>query len=70
MHEFYDMGFGIGHTSMMLIWIAIIGLIIWGIFSPKATNSIEKESPLDIAKRRYARGEISLQELEEIKHNL
>ncbi len=70
MHEFYNMGFGIGHFSMMLFLIAIIGLIIWAVFSSKVTHSVEKESPLDIAKKRYARGEISQKELEEIKRNL
>jgi len=70
MHGFYNIGFGIGHISMMLFWLVLIGLIVWVVFSPKMIHSIEKDSPLDIAKRRYARGEISQKELEEIKRNL
>jgi|JTFP01.1.fsa_nt_gb putative membrane protein len=70
MHGFYDFGFGIGHVSMMLMWIVIIGLVFWAIFSSKGTSSLRGESPLDIAKKRYAKGEISQEELNEIKRNL
>ncbi len=70
MHGFYDYNLGIGHLTMMLFWIAIIGLIIWGIFTIKIPHKMDRESPLDIAKRRYANGEISKQELEEIKRHL
>lgn len=70
MHGFHNVGFGIGHLPMMLIWIIIIGLVIWAFFSTKAKTSFSDESPLNIAKKRYAKGEISQDELDKIKHNL
>jgi putative membrane protein len=70
MHGFYDFGFGIGHGSMMLLWVVIIGLVLWAIISPRGIQSIQKDSPLEIAKKRYARGEITKEELDEIKRNL
>jgi putative membrane protein len=58
------------------IWIVIVQLVLaigiaWVIvqwvkyFGKKE----DKRTPLDIAKERYARGEITKQELEEIKRN-
>jgi len=70
MYGFHDFGFGIGHISMMLLWIVIIGLVLWAIFSSKGTSSIRGESPLDIVEKRYAKGEISQEELNDIKRNL
>ncbi len=58
--------------GMLLFWGAVIGLVVWGIRSisgPKDRLS-ESERPLEIAQRRYARGEITLQELEDIKTGL
>jgi putative membrane protein len=59
------------------IWIVIVQLVLaigiaWIIvqwvkfFSKKKDN----RTPLDIAKERYAKGEITKDELEEIKRNL
>jgi putative membrane protein len=70
MHGFSNFGFGMGHISMMFLWLLIIGFIIWAIVSPKGIHTLRKESPLDIAKQRYAKGEISQKELDDIKHNL
>ncbi len=60
---------------MIIVWIVIIGLIVWGVIalvkhSSSATNTSQKPEPLEIAKERYAKGEISKQEYEEIKKNL
>ncbi len=56
---------------MWLIWMVIIGLIIWGIavFS-RREGSAGKGNPLEIARERYARGEISKEEFEQLKKNL
>ena len=59
------------------IWVLIVQLVIAGgvvwiivqwvkFFSKKK----DKRTPLDIAKERYAKGEIIKDELEEIKRNL
>ena len=61
-------GFGMNiwnmHGFMWIYWIIIIGLLVWLIFY--LTNQHNKkealESPLDILKKRYARGEISKKE--------
>lgn len=67
------MGFGGGW--MIIIWIIIIGLIIWGVVAltrhvSSRPNAGEKQGPLDIAKKRFAKGEISKKEFEQIKKDL
>ncbi len=41
-----------------------------GDFSPKGASLVQRETPLDIAKKRYAKGEITLKEFDDIKRNL
>jgi putative membrane protein len=60
---------------MIIVWIIIIGLIVWGIIaltrrSGSTTDTGSKQTPLDIAKERYARGEITKEEFERIKKDL
>jgi putative membrane protein len=60
---------------MWILWIVIIGLVIWGVIalvkhSSSTSNTTQKRDPLEIAKERYARGEITKEEYEEIKKNL
>jgi putative membrane protein len=65
-------GWGIfGMVMMVVFWIAIIALVVWGIkrFTQETTTSTSKGA-LDIAKERYARGEISKEEYEQIKLDL
>lgn len=69
MHCFYGLGFGMGHITMMLLWLVIIGLVLWAVLSPKRVSTHQK-SPIDIAKMRYAKGEITLEELNQIMQNL
>ena len=59
------------------IWVLIVQLVLaigiaWIIVQWVKLFSKKKETrpPLDIAKERYARGEITKAELEEIKRNL
>jgi len=56
---------------MIIFWGGIIALIVWGI--KKLTDrggTSSKRDPLDVAKERYARGEISREEFEQIKKDL
>ncbi len=58
-----------------LVWLAIIGLIIWGVKSmvnksQETSTQDRDQSPLEILKKRYARGEISDEEFEEKKRRL
>ncbi len=64
---------GFGWVTMVLFW----GLIVFGIFYlvrytlGTAAEKTAKLSPaLDILKKRYAAGEISLDEYEKKKHEL
>jgi putative membrane protein len=60
---------------MIIVWVIIIGVVVWGVIaltrrSTGNSGPIEKQSPLGIAKERYARGEISKEEFERIKKDL
>jgi len=63
--------------GMWFFWIALIAFIVWVItqFIIKNQKSnfssmIEKETPLDILKKRYAKGELSKEQFEVMKKNL
>jgi len=61
---------------MFLIPLVIIGLILWVLLSPGTRDRIrsglggDSRSPLDIARVRYAKGEISKEQFEQIKKDL
>jgi len=56
---------------MILFWAGLIALVIWGVTRVTRHNfNTGKQDPLDIARERYARGEITREEFEEIKKNL
>jgi len=64
-----------GGICMLLFWGAIIALVVWGINRlterrGSGSSTGERRDPLDIAKERYARGEISREEFEQIKKDL
>ena len=55
----------------MMLWpILLIGFIIYFFYTKDKEKNTEKETPLDILKRRYAKGEISKEEFEEMKKDL
>ena len=61
-----------GSVLMLVFWGVIIALAVWGINKltgrgSSGSSTTEKRDPLDIAKERYARGEISKEEFERIK---
>lgn len=58
--------------GMLLFWGAVIGMVVWGIRSMSGPNGRPSESrrPLQIAQRRYAQGEITLQEFKAINTGL
>jgi len=71
------MYWGGGGWWWMLLWIVAAGAIIW--FIVWATASAGRRgspggetprTPLDIAKERYAKGEITREEFEQIKRDL
>jgi putative membrane protein len=66
----YGMG---GGMFMGIVWIAFLVLVGFGVyyfFKNKNINKDANETPLDILKRRYARGEITKEEYEQMKVDL
>jgi len=60
-----------GGVWMVIFWVGLIALIVWGITRLTRRNgSSSKHNPLNMAKERYARGEISREEFEQIKKDL
>jgi putative membrane protein len=55
---------------MIIFWAAVICLIVWGVKAYGGHQVGGSSSALDIAKGRYAKGEISHEEFEKIKKNL
>ena len=77
MHNFGGWWFpGMG-ILMALVCIGLIALVVWGITrlvrrgsccSPITTSP--KQTPIDIVKERYAKGEITKEQFEQIKKDL
>jgi putative membrane protein len=64
-----------GSILMLAFWGGVIALVVWGIRNltgrgDTGSNPTEKRNPLDIAKERYARGEIPREEFDQIKKDL
>ena len=65
-------GMGFGGVWMVLLLIGLIALTVWLVrfMFPQGVNSSRPEKPLEIAQRRYAKGEISQEEFEALKRDL
>jgi len=65
-------GFG-GMGLMSLVWIIVLGLIIWAIVAAvrhPAGSGSSLNSAMNVLQRRYARGEINKEEYEDKKRDL
>ena len=64
-------GFGIGGIIMGIIFLFILGIIIYFVVIALRKNTINNdkttETALDILKKKYAKGEITKEEFEEKK---
>ncbi len=59
-----------GWIFSIIFWIVIIWIIVWLLRDGRLGTPQHKESALDIAKKRYAKGEITKKEFEEMKKEL
>ncbi|NDP22121.1 MAG: SHOCT domain-containing protein [Paludibacter sp.] len=68
MHWFEGQYWGM-HTIWWVIWVVFM---IWVFFTPWDIpgQKTKKETPLDLLKKRYARGEISKEEYNSIREDL
>jgi putative membrane protein len=70
----YDLGWwgmGLGMLIMIIFWAGLIALITWIVV--KLVRSGQQPSaatPLEVAKTRYAKGEITKKEFEQLKKDL
>jgi len=68
MNNFWGMGYGwiIG----LIVLVVIVGLVVNAIKQKKNSNRPKYNSPMDILKTRYAKGEISRDEYEEKRRHI
>lgn len=53
----------------VLFWVGVVALALWLVPGFRSESSSRRD-PIDIAKERYARGEISPEQLQQIKDDL
>lgn len=71
MMDWNHMDYGYGGIIMWIIFLIIIGVIIYFIINRgKFIKREEDETALEIIKKRYARGEITKEEYERMKKDL
>jgi len=71
---FHDFMFG-GMWFGWIFWLVVLVLIVWFVVSQMNKNkqdsqSTSKEPAIDILKRRYAKGEITKEQFEQMKNDL
>ena len=67
------MGYGYGGGFMWLIFLLLVGVVIYFLLQtskPKGSDGSIMETPLDILKKRYAKGEIDKGEFDQMKKDL
>jgi putative membrane protein len=73
---------GFGMLFMLLFWILVAGLVVWALaqFLPGVadrtstngaiTSGFRQDSALDVLRQRYARGELSKAEYDDMRREL
>ena len=62
-----------GGFWMIVFWGAVVALIVWAVIRlsrREGTSSVSKLNALDVAKERYAKGEINKAEFDQIKKDI
>ena len=71
MHDVGGWWWLFGGVGMFIFWGGLIALVVWGITRlTNRDNLTIKHSSLEVAKERYARGEINKEQFEQIKKDL
>ena len=72
MHWDYGWGMGFGWIFMILFWgLVILGIVyLVKLIAGGSNKGDQSETALDILKKRYARGEISKDEFEQMKKEI
>ncbi len=66
-------GFGYGGMFMWIIFLVVVGFLIYFVVQAqkgKGPMQTQAESPLDILRKRYAKGEISKEDFDRMKKDL
>jgi putative membrane protein len=74
-------GFGFGHPGILLMLLvfglviaAVVAFIVWVVRSeqhaPAAVPTVAANAPLELLRERYARGEITKEQFDLIRHDL
>ena len=72
MHDYGAYGWGWG-IAMVVFWLALLalaGLVVLRLLRHHEGTHTSKATPLDIAKERYAKGDITKEQFEELKKDL
>ncbi len=72
-HEGMGWWWVFGGMWMLAFWAIIIGLVVWGVkqfTGGGEANRTPGDTPLEIAQKRLARGEITREEFDQIKIGL
>jgi putative membrane protein len=67
------MDFGFGGIFMWLIFLALAGFIVYIVMQSRKSGESRgqpNETPLDILKKRYAKGDITKEEFESLKRDI
>ena len=71
MHEGMGWWTVFGGLWMVIFWGGLIALIVWGIAKlSRRDSTTTRHDSLDIARERYAKGEISRKEFEQLRKDL
>jgi putative membrane protein len=62
---------GLGILCMVIFWAMVIGLIIWAVRrNDNRHGNSSGDSAMEIARQRYAKGEITKEQFEQMKKDL
>jgi putative membrane protein len=59
-----------GTIWMIVFWGVIIAIVIWGVNQITRGGRRSEGDPLEIARRRYASGEITKEQFDQLRHDL